>query len=51
MRKLKKNSREISIKPILEIASSIGLAEVDLVLYGRYKAIVRLVAIYRLDRR
>ncbi|HOX15180.1 MAG TPA: formate--tetrahydrofolate ligase [Smithellaceae bacterium] len=51
MRKLKKNSREISIKPILEIASSIGLAEDDLELYGRYKAKVRLGAIKRFERR
>lgn len=51
MRKLKQHTREISIKPILEIASSVGLAEDDLELYGRYKAKVRLEAIKRFERR
>ncbi len=51
MRKLKQHTQEISIKPILEIASSVGLAEDDLELYGRYKAKVRLEAIKRFERR
>jgi len=41
----------VTIKPIAEIASSIGLAEDDLELYGRYKAKIRLEAIRRSERR
>jgi len=40
-----------ALKPITEIAASIGLAEEDLELYGRYKAKVRLEAIRRFQRR
>ena len=40
-----------SLKPIVEIAASIGLAEDDLETYGRYKAKVRLEAIRRFQRR
>lgn len=39
------------LKPIADIAASIGLAEEDLECYGRYKAKVRLEAINRLQRR
>lgn len=39
------------LKPIVEIAASIGLAEEDLECYGRYKAKVRLEAIHRFQRR
>ncbi|MCU0531274.1 MAG: formate--tetrahydrofolate ligase [Syntrophales bacterium] len=39
------------LKPIVEIAASIGLAEDDLETYGRYKAKVRLEAIHRFQRR
>ena len=39
------------MKPISEIAASIGLAEDDLECYGRYKAKVRIEAIKRFERR
>jgi len=39
------------LKPIVDIAASIGLAEEDLECYGRYKAKVRLEAIHRFQRR
>ena len=39
------------IRPILEIAESIGLTADDLELYGKYKAKVRLDAIRRFERR
>jgi formate--tetrahydrofolate ligase len=39
------------LKPISEIAASIGLAEDDLEFYGRYKAKIRLEAIKRFERR
>jgi formate--tetrahydrofolate ligase len=39
------------IRPILEIAESIGLVADDLELYGKYKAKVRLEAIRRFERR
>jgi len=51
MRKPKQDKREDHLKPILEIASSVGLTENDLELYGRYKAKVRLEAINRFERR
>ena len=51
MRKLKQHSPKQSIKPILEIASSVGLTEDDLEFFGRYKAKVRLEAIKRFPRR
>ena len=40
-----------ALKPIAEIAASIGLAEEDLEPYGRYKAKVRLESIHRFQRR
>ncbi|MEQ8253654.1 MAG: formate--tetrahydrofolate ligase [Smithellaceae bacterium] len=49
--KTKQHSPEKNLRPIVEIASSIGLAENDLELYGRYKAKVRLEAIRRFSRR
>lgn len=51
MMKTKQHSPEKNLRPIVEIASSIGLAENDLELYGRYKAKVRLEAIRRFSRR
>ena len=39
------------MKPIYEIAASIGLAEDDMECYGRYKAKVRIEAIKRFERR
>jgi len=39
------------MKPIQEIASSVGLAEDDLEIYGRYKAKVKIEAIKRFERR
>ena len=49
--KTKQHSPEKNLRPIVEIASSIGLTENDLELYGRYKAKVRLEAIRRFSRR
>ncbi|HYA14770.1 MAG TPA: formate--tetrahydrofolate ligase [Syntrophales bacterium] len=47
-----KEKRSIKgLRPITEIAASIGLAEDDLELYGRYKAKVRIEAIKRFERR
>lgn len=40
-----------ALKPIVEIAASVGLSEDDLETYGRYKAKVRLEAIRRFRRR
>ena len=40
-----------ALKPIVEIAASVGLSEDDLETYGRYKAKVRLEAIRRFQRR
>jgi formate--tetrahydrofolate ligase len=51
MEKLKKNPVGTDLKPIVEIAESIGLSEDELEFYGRYKAKVRLEAIRRFDRR
>jgi formate--tetrahydrofolate ligase len=51
MKKVKKQTPENKIRPIVEIAESIGLKEDDLELYGRYKAKVDLDAIRRFDRR
>ena len=45
------HSHEPILKPITEIAQSIGLREDDLEHYGRYKAKVRLEAIRRFQRR
>ncbi len=39
------------MRPILEIAESVGLTADELELYGKYKAKVRLEAIRRFDRR
>ena len=41
----------IKLKPISEIAASIGLVEDDLEYYGRYKAKVKIDAINRKERR
>ncbi|HQP29731.1 MAG TPA: formate--tetrahydrofolate ligase [Deltaproteobacteria bacterium] len=46
-----KHSQEPAIRPIIDIAASIGLTEDDLETYGRYKAKVRLETIRRLKRR
>jgi len=51
MKKTKQYSPEKDLRPIVEIASSVGLTENDLELYGRYKAKVRLEAIRRFSRR
>ena len=48
---MKPYSPEQDLRPIVEIASSVGLTENDLELYGRYKAKVRLEAIRRFSRR
>ena len=40
-----------SMRPIYEIAASVGLAEDDLECYGRYKAKVKIEAIKRFERR
>jgi len=48
--KNKRHSEE-TMKPVIEIAESIGLTEDDLEFYGRYKAKVRLEAIRRSERR
>ena len=42
---MKEQSAGNCMKPIYEIAASIGLAEDDLECYGRYKAKVRIEAI------
>ena len=47
----KAHPSESALKPITEIAQSIGLGEDDLEHYGRYKAKVRLEAIGRFGRR
>lgn len=44
-------AQEASIKPIIEIAESIGLKEDDLEFYGKYKAKVRLEVLDRLKDR
>ena len=51
MKKVKANRAAECMKPICEIAASIGLAEDDLECYGRYKAKVRIEAIRRFERR
>jgi formate--tetrahydrofolate ligase len=51
MKNVKKEHVDKSLKPIVEIASSIGLKEDDLECYGRYKAKVRLESIRRFERR
>jgi formate--tetrahydrofolate ligase len=47
----KKQNDAIRLKPVADIASSIGLSEDDLEFYGRYKAKIRLQAIRRFERR
>ena len=52
MRKVKTEEHaDNKLKPIVKIASSIGLTEDDLELYGNYKAKVRLESIRRFARR
>ena len=51
MNKTNQQRNIIKLKPISEIAASIGLAEDDLEYYGRYKAKVKLEAINRKERR
>jgi len=51
MKKVKKQTADTKIRPIVEIAESIGLKEDELELYGRYKAKVQFDAIRRFDRR
>jgi formate--tetrahydrofolate ligase len=51
MKKVKAQRAVKSMRPIHEIAASIGLAEDDLECYGRYKAKVRIEAIKRFERR
>ena len=51
MGKVKEKRAVKGLRPITEIAASIGLAEDDLECYGRYKAKVRIEAIKRFDRR
>ena len=48
---MKEQSAGNCMKPIYEIAASIGLAEDDMECYGRYKAKVRIEAIKRFERR
>jgi formate--tetrahydrofolate ligase len=51
MGKVKEQRAVKCMRPIYEIAASIGLAEDDLECYGRYKAKVRIEAIKRFERR
>ena len=51
MPKTAKKQTETGLKPISEIAASLGLTDNDLEFYGRYKAKVRLEAIRRFTRR
>ena len=51
MKKVKAKRAADCMRPIHEIAASIGLAEDDLECYGRYKAKVRIEAIKRFERR
>ena len=51
MGKVKEKRVVKGLRPITEIAASIGLAEDDLECYGRYKSKVRIEAIKRFDRR
>ena len=51
MGKVKEKRAIKGLRPITEIAASIGLTEDDLECYGRYKAKVRIEAIKRFDRR
>jgi formate--tetrahydrofolate ligase len=51
MGNMKENCPIKGLRPIAEIASSIGLTEDDLEFYGRHKAKVRIEAIKRFERR
>jgi formate--tetrahydrofolate ligase len=51
MGKIKEQRAINNLKPICEIAATVGLLEDDLECYGRYKAKVRLDAIRRFERR
>ena len=51
MGKAKEQLKDEGMRPIRDIAASVGLSEDDLEYYGRYKAKVRLEAIHRLERR
>ncbi|MBN1380957.1 MAG: formate--tetrahydrofolate ligase [Deltaproteobacteria bacterium] len=46
-----KRLQDNTMKPIIEIAESIGLTEDDLEFYGRYKAKVRMESIRRFEKR
>lgn len=51
MKKTTKDDPKHNLRPIIDVAASIGLKEDDLELFGRYKAKVRLDAIRRFERR
>jgi formate--tetrahydrofolate ligase len=51
MEKVKEPRVAKAIKPIREIAASVGLGEDDLEYYGRYKAKIRIEAINRCERK
>ncbi|MEN6317714.1 MAG: formate--tetrahydrofolate ligase [Syntrophaceae bacterium] len=51
MEQMKKHRAVQGLRPISEIAATIGLTEEDLEYYGRYKAKVRIDAIKRFERR
>ncbi len=51
MKKTKQHNPEKNLRSIVDIASTLGLMENDLELYGRYKAKVRLEVIRRFPRR
>jgi formate--tetrahydrofolate ligase len=51
MRKTKQHNPEKNLRSIVDVASTLGLMENDLELYGRYKAKVKLEAIRRFSRR
>ncbi|MGZ6226274.1 MAG: formate--tetrahydrofolate ligase, partial [Syntrophales bacterium] len=51
MKKVKAKRAVKPMRPIYEIAASVGLAEDDLECYGRYKAKVRIEAIKHFERR
>ena len=51
MKKTTNNEPRQRLRPIIDVAASIGLEEEDLELFGRYKAKVRLEAISKFERR
>jgi len=51
MRKTKQSHPEKKLRPVIDVASSLGLTEDDLELYGRYKAKIGLDIIQRFPRR